>query len=182
MFRWILATACTVLLAGGRADEPPAEPPAPATEPASRPTERDTTLRKPEQADILRNLLRQQDRLTPIAPQPLGPREGGSAASQPGMGAEGEHLLFEGTFLVERPGRLVREGGRAKFVFYPEAGSSGPQTMEICPSQLLETMEREAEAGFSDFIISAEVTAYRGSNYLILRKVLRRVGHGNLSP
>ena len=176
MLRWILMTVCTVMLAGQAQEKQPAEKPA-DTQPATRPAGSSTTLRKPAQADILKNLLRRDERPMPIRPQkPLPTGEGGEASHA------GQPLLLEGAFLFERPGRLVHEDGRAKFVFHADDGTQATSTMEICPNQLLEAMEREVEAGFSEFIVSAEVTRYRGCNYLILRKLLRRVGHGNLSP
>ncbi len=84
--------------------------------------------------------------------------------------------------LVERRGRLIHEDGRAKFVLYADATSQVPRTLEVIPNQLLEAMEREGRAGFNDFIVTAEVTRYKDRNYLILRKILRRVDHGNLGP
>jgi hypothetical protein len=91
-------------------------------------------------------------------------------------------LLLEGTMLVERAGRLVRDGEKSMFEFVSEAGDEHLHSMELLPSQLLEAMENEAEQGGETFIVSGEVTRYRGRNYLRLVKVLRRVGHGNLAP
>ncbi len=178
MLRGILVAACALLLIGQVEDKPqPASRPT-QTQPATRPTDSNPTLRKPAQVEILKNLLRQQDRPTPIQSQ----TSPGRPDSTPGLGSDGRPLLAEGTFLVERPGRLMREGGRAKFVFHVNGESEASRSMPVLESQLLESMEREAEAGFSEFIVSAEVTRYRGTNYLLLRKVLRRTEHGNLSP
>jgi hypothetical protein len=178
MLRWTLAVACTAMLVGQveRSQEPGPKPV--DSQPATLPADTGTTLRKPAQANILRNLLGQRDRLRPIQPRPSEePSEAGA-----GVGPDGLPLLLEGTFLVERPGRLMREDGRAVFVFRVDADSAGSRSMPMLENQLLETMEREAKAGFSEFIISAEVTRYRGRNFLLLRKVLRRVGHGNIGP
>lgn len=181
MLQWMSVAVCMlVLLAPG---EPPQSEPEESEQEAaeSQPAVPPSSLRKPSQADILRDLLRQQ------RPQPIPAQSAGSADEREIGDADerGRHRrtqLLEGSFLVERPGRLVHEGGQAKFVFIPEGDDGTARTLELLPNQLLETMEREAEAGFTEFIISAEVTAYRGSNYLLLRKVLRRVGHGNISP
>jgi hypothetical protein len=54
--------------------------------------------------------------------------------------------------------------------------------MEFNKNRWLEAMEAEAEAGVTEFIISAEVTRYRGRNYLNLLKYRRQISHGNLTP
>jgi ABC-type transport system substrate-binding protein len=160
-----------------QASETPTTQPAATTQPAD---DSPSELRRPAQADILRGLLR---RGTSAKPTPISP------TTQPddeevATGADGQPLLLEGTFLIERPGRLVREGDVSRFQLYVagDGESQTPRLLEILPNQLLESLEREAEAGFSEFIISAEVTRYRGRNYLLLRKILRRVEHGNLGP
>ncbi len=153
------------------------EPPAPGTttQPATTTPPEQSTLRKPDEAAILKNLLRQQDRATPILP--AGPAEATSQASR-----GGPQLLLEGTFLMERPARLIYEGDQPQLAIQADVGAPKLETMTVLENQLLEMMEREAQAGFTEFVVSAEVTRYRGRNYLLLRKVLRRVGHGNLSP
>jgi hypothetical protein len=150
----------------------------PTSQPESQPAERRTTLRKPAQADILKDLLEQQE----MRVLPVQPRTFGESAQAAGVGEDGQPLLIEGTSLVERPGRFVRETGASKLVFHVEGASQIPREMEVLENQFLETMEREAEAGFSDFIISGRVTRYRGRNYVLLTKVLRRTSHGNLGP
>ncbi len=176
---------------GGKpADTPPETPPptppaagaetqpATATQPAPTTSNPPSSLRKPEQAETLKALLRRQEGRTPIKPLQEAAQSDGQ---RQGLDPEGNSLLLEGTFLVERPGRLLREEGRSLFICRVE-GSKATRTMEIHENQLLELMEREAEAGFSEFIVSGEVTRYRGRNYLLLRKILRRVGHGNVKP
>jgi hypothetical protein len=184
MLTWTFAVACAVLLAGHPASPKPVQEDPAQSEPTSQPAEKPkpSSLRKPSQADILRDLLRPQ-RPKPIAPETdAGADAGGAATTQPADGTGRQALLLEGAFLVERPGRLVVEEGQPMFVFHADGSTGVRRTLQILPNQLLETMEREAEAGFTEFIISAEVTSYRGDNYLLLRKVLRRVGHGNLGP
>jgi hypothetical protein len=178
MLRWIIAAICPLLFVAQEQASRPATKPA-ETQPASQPA--GTTLRNPEQIEILKNLLNRQDRAMPVRPQPAQ-KPGQEAPTSQATDAEGHPLLLEGTFLSERPGRLVREEGRAKFVCYIDGGGQAPRAIEILESQLLEAMEREAEAGFSEFIVSGEVTRYRGRNYLLLRKILRRVDNGNLGP
>jgi hypothetical protein len=181
MLSWILTTVCAVLLIGQVGNPSPASQKSPETQPTTRPTEPSSTLRKPAQAVILKGLLGRNERPAPIQPQdPQSP--GGGPTRAAGVDADGQPLLLEGTLLVERPGRLVREDGHAKFVFQVDADSPVTRAMEILPNQLLEAMEREAQAGFSEFIVTAELTRYKERNYLMLRKILRRVSHGNLGP
>ena len=182
MLSWTFVIAGVTLLFAQPAD-PQAAPqtPPPTSAPASQPAKPPSALRKPAQADILSDLLRPQ-RAQPI--QPLNEdraAEGGAASSQPGA-HPAQALLLEGAYVVERPGHFIVEEGHPKFTFYADGNSTTRRTLELLPNQLLETMEREAEAGFTEFIISAEVTSYHGENYLLLRKVLRRVGNGNVSP
>jgi hypothetical protein len=177
MLPWMLATVSTLLLLGqDKGTEPPATKPAesqPSTQPAG------SSLRGPQQIQVLKGLLDSKDRATPVRPEPQ-PKKG--AESAPSTGSDGTDLLLEGTFLSERPGRLVHEGGRAKFVFNADGGGQSPRSLEVLENQLLEAMEREAEAGFASFVVSGEVSRYRGRNFLLLRKILRRVDHGNLGP
>ncbi len=148
------------------------------TQPAARPGENAAGVRRPQQADVLRDLLLQQGRTRPV---PARAAETVTAGG-PRLGPDGQPLLLEGTFLIERPGRLVYDGGRPRFEFLLDDGATAPRILELLPSQLLETMEQEARQGFSEFVISAEVTQYQGANYLMLRKVLRRVSNGNIGP
>ncbi len=177
MLRWILASTCTIFLLGQAEDKKSA-----ATQPASRPAESPSSLRKPAQANILKGLLGRHERPRPILPQSAHDAEDGVDPVAGAIDPEGHPLLLEGTFLIERPGRLVYEDGRANFALQVDGGDQGVRTLELCPNQLLEAMEREAKSGFTEFIVSAEITRYRGRNYLLLRKILRRVDHGNLGP
>jgi hypothetical protein len=177
MFSWILGTLCATLLVAQSAGPGQTTQPA-ASHPGTQPADASSTLRKPAQANILKGLLRQAERPAPIRPvESAAPKKG--AVSK---GADGLPLLLEGTMLVERPGRLIHEDGRAKLVLFADTESQAPRTVEIVPSQLLEAMEREERAGFNEFIVSAEVTRYKDRNYLMLRKILRRVGNGNVGP
>jgi hypothetical protein len=168
-------------------DNPPkakAQQPIAATQPATtQPASAPRTMRKPEQVEIIESLLRDRQRSSPILPQDPQAAVGAEVTTtQPAGAAEGPGLLADGATLVERPGRMVVEDGKPRFVFYAGADEPKLHTMDILPNQLLEALEREVQRGSSEFVISAEVTRYQGRNYLLLRKILRRVGHGNLAP
>ena len=177
MWPRIALTAFTALLVAYPQEKPKSDVKPTDSQPASRPTDSSPTLRKPAQAEVLRNLLAQQDRPVPVRPLPSG-----KAPAQASVGPDGQPLLLEGTFLVERPGRLTHEAGRAVFVFHGDGEHTGTRSMPILESQLLETIEHEADAGYSEFIVSGEITRYKGRNFLLLKKVLRRVANGNISP
>lgn len=146
----------------------------PASQPASQPANASATLRKPEQARILEQLIRDAERPRPIIPD-------SSTDVRPADSERDRGLLLEGTILVERQGRLIRSDERSLFEMRLESDGAN-RTLEILPNAWLEAMEREAATGASEFIITAEVTRYRGENYLIVRKVRRVRTHGNLSP
>jgi hypothetical protein len=164
------------------AEPHPQTRPATSTGPAGTQPAAPRTLRRPAQAEIIENLLRDRDRTRMVVPPVATTRPASSSAPAGRQATQEPALLVDGTVLVERPGRLVRDTGRPMFVFLGEGTQPQLQTMELLPNQLLEAMEHEAERGYSEFIISARVTAYRGKNYLLLLKVLRRTPHGNLAP
>jgi len=171
----MLIGASCVLISQESSDQP-GKPPAsqPTSQPASRPS-----LRHPVQARIYQELLRDTEQSQPMPVLPVDPETGRTVADAEGRGP----LLLEGTSLIERSGSLVRRGERADFRFEPSSlGDGMPDTMEILKNRWLEVMEREAEAGVTEFVISAEVTRYRDRNYLLLRKCRRRLSHGNLGP
>jgi hypothetical protein len=151
-----------------------------ASQPASQPANTSTTFRKPPQAEVLADLLRRtEQRVIPQTRFGDKPTADGATA-QPTQQAG--NLLAEGETLIERPGRLIRTGERSEFAFNPGALLAGPESMEVVPNRWLELMEEEAKSGQNEFIISGEVTRYRGKNYLRILKVTQRVPHGNIAP
>ena len=178
----LLAAAAAASTAHERQSQESQEPPA-ASQPATTRPAVPQPARAPEQAEIIRNLLRDRGRSTAIMPQEQqSPADDTGAGTDLPLGPDGLPLLVDGTLLVERPGRLMHEGGKPMFSFIDEGAGVKLRSMEILPNQLLEAMERELQLGTTQFVISAEVTRYHDLNYLLLRKILRRVEHGNLSP
>lgn len=178
MGRFVLATLVAMSCALCLQEGPDAGQQPSSSEPTSQPATR-PSLRHPVQARIYEELLRdaEQSRHTPLLP--VDPETGRTAAET----GSGVPLLLEGTVLIERAGQLIRSGDRSEFRFEPggRAGETS-DTMEILKNRWLEAMEREAEAGVQEFVISAEVTRYRDRNYLLLRKYRRPISHGNLGP
>jgi hypothetical protein len=185
MLRWLLTAVMTSLVViTPQENKPHAGQGKPqAGQPASAPATQPIT-RKPQQVDILQKLLERQARAEPIPAREPDSQATGRRTSGNGMGTsvDSATLLLEGTMLIERPGHFVLDGDRAEFVFTPDGSQRVLPAMEILRTQLLETLESEAQRGGTEFIISAEVTRYHKKNYIILRKVLRRVDNGNISP
>ncbi|TWT43683.1 hypothetical protein RAS1_00820 [Phycisphaerae bacterium RAS1] len=163
---WIISVLC--------ASAAMAQTPPPATQPAGSRPSGAVTSRKPAQLDIYQDLIREREGPVPILPQ----KQSGSGSSAGGR----TELMVEGVVLVERPGRYVRLDGVPYFVFEPAEPSQGELRLEVLRNQMLELMQREAASGNSEFIVSAEVTRYEARNYVIIRKLLRRVRHGNVGP
>lgn len=91
-------------------------------------------------------------------------------------------LYPDGYRIVDRPGRLTREGDY--YVFSFESRSDGPPEppIRILPNRLLEDMEIASAGGTKSavFLVSGELTAYHGVNYLLVQKLLTRPNLGNL--
>jgi hypothetical protein len=164
-----LALLLTIPHAFTQEGEPEAVQPA-ATQPAaSRP--------RPPQAEVYRQLLEEQEGAARVyPPEPIRP------VGSRGEEERGAELLPEGTMVVDRAGRLVRSEERSVFRFLGGQEGGALRPMQLLPNGLLEAMENEAEAGVTQFYITALVTRYRGANYLFLQKYRRQVSHGNLSP
>lgn len=151
--------------------------PAPATRPAAtQPARPPMTQRRPQQAQIYEQLL-QRESLRPVVPGRGGADITETAATRtaPLVGVQ-----LEGQTIHNRRVRLARNGERVELIFRSEDG--GPLTLIALENQLLEVMERETETGAREFIISGELTTYRGRNYVRILKVLRPLDNGNLTP
>jgi hypothetical protein len=88
----------------------------------------------------------------------------------------------EDSVLINRMGRLVHGDKWWLFVFENRGITPQDAPIRILPNQLLENALDLSKDRLEStvFIISGEITAYRGDNYLLLRKVLVRRDMGNL--
>ena len=89
-------------------------------------------------------------------------------------------LRLDGTPLVQRVGRLVRQ--ERWWVLVPDSdridAADGP--LRLLPNQAVETMMRESQRGGQTvFVVSGEITLFENENYLLPRSVTRRVDLGN---
>ncbi|MCK6456462.1 MAG: hypothetical protein L6Q92_08030 [Phycisphaerae bacterium] len=91
-------------------------------------------------------------------------------------------LLPDGYRLVDRPGRLQREGDFWVFAFESRSTQAAEPPMRLLPNRMLEDMEIASAGGTRSivFLISGEVTEYHGVNYLLIQKMLVRPNYGNL--
>lgn len=157
-------------LAGAAPDGAGSRPPAaagPTTQPA-----------KSKSADqMLDQMLRPSaptDRpLKPVS-DPVPDRTSGKNAVAPA--APVVNVMREGTFLVDRVGRLTKsaDSSRAEFTFESDGKALRDPPVVIIPNLKLMAME-DAIAGNSRdprFRISGMLTEYRGRNYIMLEKVV----------
>jgi hypothetical protein len=185
----ILLTALLV----AASDPPPASQPVP---PASQqpmtgdkaPPRELEPPREPSASEILRELSREAN----VAPRPIvRPSTPGQvlrrtvdpAAVPPNaIVPVTPRLLPDGYRIVDRPGRLTREGDYYTFSFESRSQGTPELPIRLLPNRLLEDMEIVSAGGSRAvvFIISGEVTEYHSVNYLLVQKLLTRPDSGNL--
>lgn len=92
-----------------------------------------------------------------------------------------QKLLPDGSRIVDRPGRLTSEGEYYTFSFESRGRGAPEMPIRLLPNRLLEDMEITSAGGTKPivFVISGEVTEYRGVNYLLVQKLLARPNIGN---
>ncbi len=157
----------------------PTEPPrarGAAAKPSGRPAA-GPSRPLPAASAVLQQLVREQV----AVPTPLPPADtrGLPTPVSKGNPRSGSASLPDGTILIDRVVRLVRDDDWWILTF--ESSGDNPGPMRLLPSRLVETLEA-ASAGGADhvtFIISGEVHSYRGARFILLRKVLVRRSLGN---
>ncbi len=161
--------------AGQAKDQPPAE--AKTEEPADKEAESKEEDKTPTAEEMLRKLQQKEPArkaipAASIEEQQVGAKQGRSAQA----------MLPEGHHVNRRPGRLVREGQWWTFVFESDHPDHPEPRLKLLPNWTLEQMVRytESTAGVV-FIVSGEVTAYMGENYLLTRVAMRQTNMDNLS-
>jgi len=95
----------------------------------------------------------------------------------------GQSALLEGSLIVRRSGRMMRDGTRWAFHFDDEQ-ATGLSAIKLLPNQSLEVMVRSAERGASGlvYIVSGETTHFDSESFLLVRGVTRMPDLGNLRP
>lgn len=135
--------------------------------------------------DVLRQFERDRPKARPLLP---GSRPGTNVVRDTIVDDDPRRTparLPEGYFLVDRAGRVTKEGPWFVFNFTGDnnPGATPDPPMRLLPNRMLERMIRESKGSTSsvEFIVSGEVTDFMGENHLLLRKLLRKRSVGNLS-
>ena len=159
--------AATVLMVCGRAM-------AQTTQPTTRPVE------KVLPADqMLSQMLRPAGTggakpLRPVTEAPIMDVTSGVGAVAPG--AAPMPVLREGTFIVDRTGRLTRgaDAQSWEFTFEADARAMQDPPVVILPNLKLMSMENAIKSSSRDlrFRVTGMVTEYGGRNYILLEKVV----------
>ena len=151
--------------------------PKPTTQPSTRPPS--IPSRSLTADEMLSQMLRPPPTgtgervLQPPPDPPLPDKTGGRGAVMPN--APAVTVMREGTFLVDRTGRLTKGAdATAEFSFESDGRALRDPPVVIVPSLKLVAMEEAVKAANKDlrFRISGMVTEYRGRNYVLLEKVL----------
>ena len=140
-----------------------------------------TPTTQPSQQDVLREMLRNRSVTAPI--MPIAPGEAPATTPEPTAATTqpAQKLLPDGTMVVRRTGRLVRQGQWWLFTFESDGKALDDPPMRILPCKWLEEMEVVTGNGTRStrFIVTGRVTDYRGSNYLLPENVLVVSDMGN---
>ncbi|MGD2108670.1 MAG: hypothetical protein PVI86_04695 [Phycisphaerae bacterium] len=147
-----------------------------STVPESDTDETASTLTDASAEDVLKIMRKQRlEQRTVLAEEPQTPkriRAIDPAAPPP---------IPEGTPVVSRPGRLVRQGDWWTFVFESDHLDRPEPPLKLLPNQTLELMARSTTRGEPGlvFLLSGEVTAFDAENYLLPHMAVRRTDTGN---
>ncbi len=133
----------------------------------------------PTAEDILRTLREQRPVNEVLKPVPPMPGE----TTPVGITTSGR-LLPEGTAVVSRPGRLVREADWWTFAYESDHLDHPEPPIKLLPNRNLEFMVGAAEGVTTGlvFVVSGEVTVFQGENYLLTTVAMRRTTPSNLRP
>ncbi len=152
-------------------DPQPPSPPADAADQPGLPTPVAPTpvTPNPEVDQIVKDLEQAATRRTPIGPT-IPPS---TRSPTPGGSALAPRLLREGTFLSNRRGRVSRnDRGESLITFDADAQGRAEPPMMLHPTQNLASAQRLIER--SDvpvtLIVSGQVFAYHGRNFLLLSR------------
>ena len=143
--------------------------------------------REPSPSEVLRELTKQsgvrRPVVSPVAPGRVEQRVvSGEAVPPNAILPPTQRLLPDGYRIVDRPGRLARDGDYWVFSFENRGQGAPELPIRLLPNRLLEDMERASAGGTKPmvFVISGEVTEYHNVNYVLLQKLLVQPDLGNL--
>ena len=116
------------------------------------------------------------DGTKPLPPAPGGATDGTSGPGAVPPNAPPVTVMREGSFIVDRTGRFVRnnDGQQWEFVFDADGRALKDPPVVVLPNLTMMAMENYATGTSRElrFRITGEVTEYRGRNYVLLRKAV----------
>ena len=164
--RFKLSAAITVVLSFASLTGAQTTKPAPTTKPAGTTAEQMLNQMLAPNADGTR----------PIPPAPGGANDATTGAGAVAPGAPTVTVMREGSLIVDRTGRFVRnnDGQQWEFVFDADGRALQDPPVVILPNLTMMAMENYATGTSRElrFRITGEVTEYRGRNYVLLRKAV----------
>ena len=91
-------------------------------------------------------------------------------------------LIPEGSPMMERAGRLVRQGNWWTLAFESDHRDHPELPIKVLPNKTLEKMVETMQSSSIGlvFIVSGHVTVFEGENYLLAQTARRRLASGNL--
>jgi hypothetical protein len=124
-------------------------------------------------ADEVLGRLLQPPRPVPLQPVPDSPRTDTASARTVAPGGEQLNLIREGTYLVDRVGRLTRTAdGRYELTLEADGQAMQDPPLLILPNLKLEGMEKQIQGTGRDlrFRVTGLITEYNGRNHILLDK------------
>jgi hypothetical protein len=181
----------------GEIRRPPPEPPAAAAAPGANEPERPAApppplvatepRQEPSSSEVLEQLRSRDGAMQPIVRPNLPGARRSETLSPEAMPRNAivpvsTRLIPDGHRVVDRPGRLQREGDFWVFAFESRSTQQAEPPLRLLPNRALEDMEIASAGGTRAmvFLVSGEVTEYHGVNYLLIQKMLVRPNLGNL--
>ncbi len=170
---------------------PPAEPEKPAVPepPVGEMSSPSQPVREPSPEEIIGELMKKKPLRSVVLPGPASPETAPESQARPKpseqaeAGATTDSLRWpENTMLINRSGRIIPAESGYMLSFEDQGLNPKDTPIRLLPNRMLETAVALSAGGSKGvvFIVSGEVTAHRGTNYLLLRKVLVRRNLGNL--
>jgi hypothetical protein len=153
----------------------PAFAQAPATQPSTRPS---SGVKPVPASQLLDSLLKAPSAAgQPLQPIPEGPAaDATSGKNAVAPGAPQVTLIREGSYVVDRTGRLTRsaDGQTSEFTYDADGKALKDPPMIILPNLTLMRMENAVTGSSRDvrFRVTGMVTEYKGRNYILLEKAV----------
>jgi hypothetical protein len=159
----ILLSACLATSAMAQTTQPSSQ------QPTTRPLPAD---------QLLNQMLKPSNSAAkPLQSEPsIPPVDTSTGAAAVAPGAQQINVIREGTFLVDRTGRLTKsaDGQNWEFTFEADSRAMQDPPVIILPNLKLMAMEQAVQSSNRDvrFRVTGMVTEYSGRNYLLMERVV----------